>query len=255
MSASSSSSETTNLSTQAVAYEHAGTPLEGFLVWDEKKISSAAKAPAVLIIPEWWGVVDYVRRRAREVAALGYVAFVADMYGKGVTTDDPKKAGQLAGQFYGKPLMAERAQAGLDQLVKTGLADPARIAAIGYCFGGSTTQALAWSGAALTGIVSFHGGLIPVPADAAKKNRAKILICHGAIDSFVSDDDVAVFKKSMDEGKFDYQFISYAQALHAFTNPDADRHHAAGLTGVKYNRAADLRSWEHMKVFFHEVLA
>src|SRR5476649_1615045 len=132
------------------------------------------------------------------------------MYGGGVATTEAKKAGELAGQFYGKPLMAERARAGLDQLLKTGLADASRVAAIGYCFGGSVVQALAYTGAPLAGIVSFHGGLIPVPADAAAKTKAKILICHGAIDHTISKEALDGFLKSMDEGKFDYQFISYA---------------------------------------------
>jgi dienelactone hydrolase len=185
---------------------------------------------------------------------MGYVAFAADMYGAGVSTTDAKKAGELARQFYGKPLMAERAQAGLDQLLATGLVDASRVAAIGYCFGGSTVQALAYSGAPLAGIVSFHGGLIPVPADAAAKNKAKILICSGAIDPSVSPEAYAAFSKSMNEGKFDYQFINYSGAMHAFTNPNADDLAAAnGLKGIGYNAAADQRSWAHMQVFFHEI--
>jgi dienelactone hydrolase len=149
--------------------------------------------------------------------------------------------------------MAERAQAGLDQLLATGLVESVKVAAIGYCFGGSTVQALAYSGAPLAGIVSFHGGLIPVPPDAGVKNKARILMCHGAIDPFVKKEDIDAFLKSMNEGKFDYQFISYAGAVHAFTNPGADQ--LAKTTGlpIAYNAAADRRSWEHMKVFFQEL--
>jgi len=209
----------------------------------------------VLVVPEWWGLTDYAKGRAEQLAGLGYVAFATDMYGAGVTTSDPKKAGELAGQFYGKPLMAERAQAGLDQLLKTGLVDASRVAAIGYCFGGSTVQALAYSGASLAGIVSFHGGIIPVPADAAAKTRAKILMCHGAIDPFIAKEAVDGFLKAMNDGKFDYQFISYAGAVHAFTNPGADKYAAAGLNGVGYNAAADRRSWAHMQTFFAEIFA
>jgi dienelactone hydrolase len=243
--------------TKPVAYEQAGVKLEGFLAYDSARISSSRKAPGVLVVPEWWGLNDYVKGRAKQLAALGYVAFTADMYGAGVVTTDAKKAGELAGQFYGKPLMAERAQAGLDQLLATGLVEPNHVAAIGYCFGGSTVQALAYSGAPLAGIVSFHGGLIPVPADAATRNKASILICHGAVDPFVKPEAVAAFKKAMDDGKFDYQFISYAGAVHAFTNPDADKVAALnGLTGnIGYNAAADHRSWAHMQVFFREIFA
>ena len=153
--------------------------------------------------------------------------------------------------------MAARAQAALDQLRASDLVDPARIAAIGYCFGGSTVQALAYSGAPLAGIVSFHGGLIPVPADAKAKTQAKILICQGAADPFVPKKDRDAFIATMDEGKFDYQFISYAGALHAFTNPDADK--MAELNGLQgkigYNAAADHRSWAAMQAFFNEIFA
>ncbi|MDI1249223.1 MAG: dienelactone hydrolase family protein [Lacunisphaera sp.] len=242
---------------QPVAYEHAGVKLEGYLVYDDTKVAADKKAPGVLVVPEWWGLNDYAKGRAEQVAKLGYVAFAADMYGAGVVTADKDKANELASQFYGKPLMAERAQAGLDQLLATGLVDASRVAAIGYCFGGSTVQALAFSGAPLAGIVSFHGGLHAAPAGAAAITKAKILVCHGAVDPFVSKEDREAFIKSMDEGKFDYQFISYAGAIHAFTNPKADEvAKATGLVGgIGYNAAADKRSWAHMRAFFHEIFA
>ncbi len=243
------------LVTKPVAYEHAGVKLEGYLAYDDTKVSAQNKGAGVLVVPEWWGLGDYTKKRAEQVAELGYVAFAVDMYGAGVYTEDPKKAGELAGQFYGKPLMAERAQAALDQLVGTGLVDAGHVAAIGYCFGGSTVQALAYSGAPLAGIVSFHGGLIPVPADAATKTKAKILICHGAVDKFISKDDLDKFTQAMNDGKFDYQFISYAGATHAFTNPGADKIAAATGLPIAYNAAADKRSWSHMKTFFREILA
>jgi dienelactone hydrolase len=246
---------TAKIVTKSVAYEHAGVKLEGYLAYDDAQVSAAKKAPGVLVVPEWWGLNDYAKSRAEQIAKLGYVAFATDMYGAGVTTTDAKTAGELAGPFYGKPLMAERAQAGLDQLLATGLVDSKQVAGIGYCFGGSTVQALAYTGAPLAAIVSFHGGLLPVPADAATKTKAKILICHGAVDPMVSKESVDAFTHSMNEGKFDYQFISYAGAIHAFTNPEADKLAAsAGLTGkVGYNAAADHRSWTHMKGFLKEV--
>jgi dienelactone hydrolase len=241
--------------TKPVAYEHGGVKLEGYLAYDDAQVATDKKAPGVLVVPEWWGLTDYVKGRAEQLARLGYVAFATDMYGAGVTTTDPKKAGELSGQFYGKPLMAGRAQAGLDQLLATGLVEATHVAAIGYCFGGSTVQALAYSGAPLAGIVSFHGGLIPVPADAAAKTKTKILICHGAIDPFVSQESIGAFLKAMNDGKFDYQFISYAGAVHAFSNPGADK--MAAVTGlpIAYNAAADQRSWAHMKIFFKELFA
>jgi dienelactone hydrolase len=240
--------------TKPVAYEHAGVKLEGFLAYDDDKVNPGAKAAGVLVIPEWWGLTEYPKGRAEQLAKMGYVAFAADMYGAGVVTDDPKKAGELAGQFYGKPLMAERVQAGLDQLLASGLVDAKRVAAIGYCFGGSTVQALAYTGAPLAGIVSFHGGLIPVPADAAAKTKAKILVCNGAVDGFVPPESITAFIKAMNDGKFDYQFISYAGAVHAFTNPKADAIAKATGLPIAYHAAADKRSWGHMKQFFKEVL-
>ena len=241
--------------TKPVTYEQAGVKLEGFLVYDDAK-SAQGKLPGVLVVPEWWGLNDYAKKRAAQLAQLGYVAFATDMYGAGVVTTDAKKAGELAGQFYGKPLMAERAQAGLDQLLQSGLVDPTRVAAIGYCFGGAVCQALAYTGAPLVGIVSFHGSLIPASPEAAAKTKAKFLVCHGALDPFTAPEAVAVFKKSLDDGKFDYQFINYAGAVHAFTNPDADSvAAAAGLKGIAYNAAADHRSWQHMRDFFAEIFA
>jgi dienelactone hydrolase len=240
--------------TKAVPYEHAGVKLEGYLAYDDS-VSPAHKCAGVLVLPEWWGLTDYPKKRAEQLAALGYVAFAVDMYGAGVTTDDPKKAGELAGQFYGKPLMAERARAGLDQLLATGLVDARRVAAIGYCFGGSTVQELAYSGAPLAGIVSFHGGLHAAPAGAAARNKAKFLICHGAVDPFIKKEEVDAFLKALDEGKFDYQFISYSGAVHAFTNPQADEIARSKGLPIAYNAAADRRSWAHLQTFLQEVLS
>jgi dienelactone hydrolase len=238
-----------------VAYEHGGVKLEGWLAFDDEKVAAAKPAPGVLVLPEWWGLTEYPKGRAEQLAKLGYVAFAADMYGAGVTTADPKKAGELAGQFYGKPLMAERARAGLDQLLATGLVDTGRVAAIGYCFGGAAAQVLAYSGAPLAGLVSFHGSLVPASAEAAAKNHAKILVCHGAVDPFISAAEIAAFKKGMDDGKFDYQFISYAGAVHAFSNPGADQIAKATGLPIAYHKAADKRSWSHMRTFFNEIFA
>lgn len=244
-----------NIVTRAVPYDHAGVKLEGYLAYDDAK-TAAGKCPGVLVIPEWWGLNEYPKSRAEQLAKLGYVAFAADMYGAGVTTTDPKKAGELAGHFYGKPLMAERARAGLEQLVKTGLVDPARVAAIGYCFGGATVQAMAWSGAPVAGIVSFHGSLIPPPANTAGTVKAKILICHGAIDPFEKKEDIDAFKKAIDDAKLDYQLIMYSGAVHAFTNPRADEvARETGLKGIGYNAEADHRSWKLMQDFFAEIFA
>ncbi len=239
--------------TAPVVYEQGGTKLEGFLAYDAR---GTGLRPGVLVVPEWWGLNDYAKGRARQLAELGYVALAVDMYGGGQNTTDPKKAGELSGRFYGRPLMAERAQAALTQLLRTGLVDEHRVAAIGFCFGGAVCQSLAYSGAQLAGIVSFHGSLIPASPDAAARNRARFLICHGALDPFLKPEDIAAFKKSLDDGKFDYQFITYSGAVHAFTNPGADALAAAtGLHGIGYNEPAARRSWQQMKLFFDEIFA
>ena len=241
------------LVTKTVAYEQGGVKLESYLAYDDQ---TKTLRPGVLVVPEWWGLNDYAKGRARQLAQLGYVALAVDMYGGGQATTDPKKAGELAGQFYGKPLMAERAQAALDQLLQTGLVDARKVAAIGFCFGGTVCQTLAYSGAPLAGIVSFHGSLVPASPEAAAKNRARFLICHGALDPFTKPEAIAAFKQSLDDGKIDYQFVTYSGAVHAFTNPDADALAVAtGLKGIGYNEAAARRSWQLMQQFFGEIFA
>jgi dienelactone hydrolase len=240
------------LVTKTVNYEQKGTSLAGYLAYDDE-LTGKGKVPGVVVFPEWWGVNDYIKGRADQLAKMGYVAFAADMYGDGQTTTQPAKAKELAGRLYGKPLMVERAQAALDQLLKTGLVDENKVAAIGFCFGGATSLALAYTGAPLAGVVTFHGGLIPAPADAAEKVKGKFLILHGALDPLVNKEAVDSFLKSMNDGKLDFQFVEYSGAVHAFTNPDADKAHAAGLDGVGYNAEAAARSWNQMKVFFSEI--
>lgn len=247
------SNASAKLVTRTVSYQDGDVRLKGYLAYDDAK-TSQGKLPGVAIVPEWWGVNDYVKHRAEQVAKLGYVAFVVDMYGDGEVTTDAKKAGALAGQFYGKPLMATRARAGLDAMLATDLVDPAKVAAIGYCFGGTTSLALAFSGAPLAAVVTFHAGLIPVPAGAASATHAKFLINHGALDPMVKKADLDAFVQGMNDAKFDYQFISYSGAVHAFSNPAADAlAKSNGLGGaIAYNAAADHRSFAAMRGFLAE---
>jgi len=237
------------LITKPVMYEHNGTKLIGYLAYDDS-LTAKGKAPGVLVFPEWWGLNDYIKGRADQLAKMGYVAFAADMYGEGQTTTDPAKAKELSSKFYGNSLMAERAQAGLDQLLKTGLADESKIAAIGFCFGGAASLALAYTGAPLAGVVTFHGALPPPPAGTGEKTKAKFLILHGALDPLVDKNAVDAFLKAMDDGKFDFQFVEYSGAVHAFTNPDAGKF---GLKGLGYNAEAASRSWIQMQQFFREI--
>jgi len=205
-----------------------------------------------VICPEWWGNNDYPRARAEKLAELGYVAFAIDMYGKGKVTRDPAQAQKWSGEFYGSPtLMHERAKAGYDVLVSQAQVDSSRVAAIGYCFGGTVALELARTGVALKSVVAFHAGKLTALGDASdnSKIQATVTVCHGQDDGFVSAEELANFHAQMKAAKVDYQFCAYAGAVHAFTNPGAD---SFGVPGVAYNAHADHRSWELMKSAFAE---
>jgi len=231
-----------------VEYRQGNTVLEGYLAWDD---ATTASRPGVLIVHEWTGLGPYVKQRAEMLAKLGYLAFAADIYGKGIRPATPAEAGKTAAIYKAdRPLMRARVRAGLDQLLKQKLVDPQRIAAIGYCFGGTTVLELARDGADIRGVVSFHGGLAtPTPQDA-RNIKAKVLALHGADDPFVKADEVAAFQNEMRKGGVDWQFTSYGNAVHSFTNPDAGNDNAKGAA---YNEKADRRSWEAMKQFFGEI--
>jgi dienelactone hydrolase len=235
------------IKTEVVDYKVGDVDCRGYLAYDDQ----AGKRPGVLVAPEWWGLTDYARHRAEMLAGLGYVAFAMDPFGDGKTTDDPQEAGKLAGALKSDiPELRRRATAALDVLAKQPMVDPDKLAAIGYCFGGTTVLELARSGAPILGVVSFHGGLAtPNPKDAANI-KGKVLICHGGDDKFESPEEIAEFQQSMRDANVDWQMIIYGGAVHAFTNPDADRHH---ISGIAYNANADHRSWQAMQNFFHEI--
>jgi dienelactone hydrolase len=248
MAAMFASSTHAAIKTQEVEYEHGGVKLQGFLAYDD---ASAGKRPGVLVVHEWWGQTDYPRRRAEQLARLGYVALAIDMYGNRTLAKSAEEAGKLAGRFKNdRKLMRERAAAGLDVLRKQQAVDPSKVAAIGYCFGGTVALELARSGADLAGVCTFHGVLdTPNPADA-RNIKGKVLVCHGADDPFVPAEQVQAFEKEMRDAKVDWQLIAYGGAVHAFTNPDVDK---IGLPGTAYSRNADRRSWKAMQVFFDEI--
>ena len=234
--------------TEQIEYKHGDTLLEGFLAYDD---TVTGKRPGVLVVHEWWGLNDYAKRRAEQLARLGYVAFSLDMYGKGKVTADPKVAGEWAGVFRNdRPLGRARAAAGLEVLKSRPQVDPARIAAIGYCFGGTVVLEMARSGADLKGVVSFHGGLAtPIPADA-RNIKGKVLVLHGADDLFEQPSEIAAFQEEMRQARVDWQMVYYGSAVHSFTNPESGK---AGIKGVGYNEAADRRSWLAMRNFFDEI--
>jgi dienelactone hydrolase len=224
--------------------------MDGFVVYNQ---SDTGKRPAVLVVPEWWGLNDYPKTRARQLAKLGYVAMAVDIYGDGKTADNPDSAKAYATPFYMNPASAKaRIDAAIAKIRTYGVVDTANIGAIGYCFGGGVLLNAARLGDDLKGVVSFHGNLIGVPA---RKDllKTKILVCHGNADQFVSQKDVAEFKKQMDSIGASYTFIGYDSATHAFTNPNST---ATGLKfkmPIAYNAKADTASWNAMQSFFADL--
>ena len=234
--------------TKVVEYKQGDTVLEGYLAWDD---STAVKRPGVLVVHEWTGINDHMRQRAEMLAKLGYVAFAADIYGKGVRPATQADAAKTAGLYKNnRPLLRARVRAGLETLKQQKIVDTQRLAAIGYCFGGTTVLELARDGADLRGVISFHGGLsTPTPQDA-RNIKARVLALHGADDPFVKADEVTAFQDEMRTAGVDWQFISYGNAVHSFTNKAAGTDNSKGAA---YNEKADKRSWEAMKVFFAEI--
>ena len=234
---------------QKVEYKQADTTCEGLLVYDDM---FQGKRSGVLIAHQWKGLTDYEKMRGEMLAMRGHVVLCADVYGKGVRADNPKDAGALAGKYKSdRPLLRARINAALDFLRKQERVNPAQIAAIGYCFGGTTVLELARSGADIKGVVSFHGGLNTPTPDDAKKIKGKVLVCHGADDPFVPADEVTAFQKEMRDAKVDWQFVAYGNAVHSFTDAGAGNDNSKGAA---YNKDADVRSWREMKMFLDEVL-
>jgi dienelactone hydrolase len=234
--------------TQTIEYQQGDASLEGYLAYDD---AIAGQRPGVLVVHQWLGLTDYEKHRAEQLASLGYVSFCADIYGKGIRPKDTSEAGAQAGKYKGdRALLRARVNAGLEVLKKNSLVDTKRVAAIGYCFGGTTVLELARSGADIAGVVSFHGGLdSPTPADG-RNIKCKVLVCHGADDPFEKPEDLTAFEKELREAKVDWRLIKYGGAVHSFTQPMAGNDNSKGAA---YNERADKRSWADMKSFFAEI--
>lgn len=236
--------------TKVIEYKYEDTTLKGFLAYDDE---IKDKRPGVLVVHEWWGLDDYAKMRAEMLAKLGYVAFCPDMYGQGKVAEHPKEAGEMSGMVRKNVKVWQgRASAGLKVLADQPQTDATRLASIGYCFGGSTSLQLAFAGSDLKAVVTFHAGL-PAPTEAeAKAIKAKILICHGADDTFVSEQSIAAFKSKIEAAKVPMEFESYPGTVHSFTVKDAEKR---GLKGMAYNANADEKSWASMQKLFKEVFA
>jgi len=242
---------TPKIKEEKVTYSIGEKSFKGVVVYDENQ---KGKRPAVLVVHEWWGLTDYPVMRARKLAELGYIAMAVDMYGDGKIAANPSEAQELATPFYKDPQLSKtRLEAALTKLKEYKQTDNQNIFAIGYCFGGSVVLNSAKLGADLKGVVSFHGGLAGVPANKDLL-KAKILVCHGGNDKFVSENDITTFKHQLDSIGTDYKFIVYPNATHAFTNPDATKIGKQFNMPIEYNQKADVDSWNDMMLFFNKIL-
>jgi dienelactone hydrolase len=250
-----------DLKTKTVEYTHDGTTFVGYLAYDDAVATDKTPRPGVIVCPEWWGNDDYAHMRAEMLAREGYVALAIDLYGKNEkgearTTSDPQQAAKWAGEVNADAkVMRERALAGYNTLVTQKFVDRTHVAAIGYCMGGTVALELARAGADLEAVVAFHASRIAAanPADNKKLADAgtTVLICHGQEDTFVKPEEIPAFHTQMKEAGVDYEFVSYAGAVHSFTNKKADSHN---MPGVKYDEKADKRSWARTLALFNEKL-
>jgi dienelactone hydrolase len=240
-----------SIKTEELTYSEGGTNFKGFLAWDD---AISGKRPGVLVVHEWWGLNDYARTRAKKLAELGYTALAVDMYGEGKVADHPKDAGAFSASVMKDPQVAmTRFQAAMQALKSQPTVDPDKIAAIGYCMGGAIVLSAARQGLDLDAVASFHGslgGLLPIKGPI----KAKILVCHGADDSFIPPETVEAFKKEMKDAGADLKFISYPGAKHGFTNPDADEAGKKFEINIAYNAQADTESWKELKALLEAVL-
>ena len=246
-----STSASPALKEENVSYQADGATLNSYVVYDD---ADKSKRPAVLVMPEWWGMNEYTKRRARELAKLGYVAIAVDIFGNGKVADNPDSAKAFSGPFYADPQKSKaRIDATIAKIRSYPQVDSSKIGAIGYCFGGGMLLNTIRLGDDLKAVVSFHGSLIGTPA---RKDLLKtsILVCHGNDDKFVTPADVAAFKKQMDSIGADYKFIGYDGATHAFTNPQSTENGKKFNMPIAYNAAADTASWKAMQDFFNAKL-
>lgn len=237
--------------TKTVEYQDGDTTLVGYIAYDD---AVEGKRPGVLVFHAWMGQGEYEQKRARQLAAMGYVAFAADMYGEGKRAESRQQAAQWSSAVKNNPELARRRTAlALTQLKGHDLVDDSRTAAIGYCFGGTMVLELARSGAEINGVVSFHGGLGTKALAKKDAVKASVLVCHGAADPYVPPAEVAAFKKEMDDAGVDWVLAEYAGAVHSFTHDYLVGDKASA--GAAYDEKADKRSWRHMQAMFDELFA
>ncbi|PCJ14619.1 MAG: dienelactone hydrolase [Gammaproteobacteria bacterium] len=239
------------IQSQEITYNAGDTQLKGYLAWDD---SSNEKRPGVLVVHEWWGHNGYAQKRARMLAKSGYIAFALDMYGAGKNTQHPKEAQAMMSQVIkNMPLAEQRFKAAQKILTEHPLHQANKTAAIGYCFGGAMVLHMARQGMPLAGVASFHGSLGTQVGAQPGSIKSKVLVLHGADDPFVSDAQIQSFKQEMKTAQADFEFISYPNAKHSFTNPEADRLGQEFGLPLAYSQEADQQSWIKMQAFLSEI--
>ena len=234
-----------------VDYQANGVTMKGYIAYDD---AIKGKRPGVLVVHEWWGHNEYARKRARMLAELGYTALAVDMYGDGKTAAHPKDAGAFAGEVKkNMDTATARFKAAKSLLAKHSATDDKKIAAIRYCFGGGIVLEMARRGLDLAAVVSFHGSLTTQSPAKPGQVKAKVLVCNGEADPFVKPDQITAFKQEMKNAKVNFEFKSYPDAKHAFTNPAATENGKKFNIPLAYNEKADKKSWSDMKAFLKSV--
>lgn len=232
----------------ALPYTAGNQNMVGYLTYDDRL---TGPRPGVLVFHEWWGLNRFAKHQADALAAKGYVVLAADMYGNGISTHDPAEAGSLAGIMQDKTLFRSRAEGALEALMRQRGVDPSRIAAVGYCFGGTTALELAYSGAPVRGVVSVHGGLTAPQPDDLSQIQSAVLVLHGAADPFTKPEEMQAFQQGMEAAGADWQMVIFGGAQHGFSNPEASH---AGMEGVAYDARTAERAWQAMGDFLARVL-
>ena len=236
------------MKTQSIDYQDGSTTLRGLLAYDER---SLAPRPGVIVMPEIWGLGDHAKERAQRLAALGYVALAGDPYGNGqnfTNIQDARPVAQAVRESATK--MRDRMAATLAALLKQPGVDAKRVAAIGYCMGGTFALELARSGAPIVGVVTFHAGLETKQRAAPGAVNARVLVCTGGDDTHVPWETVKGFTEEMRDAGVDYQVNVYGGAKHGFAIPGSE---TRGLPGLGYSASADTRSWEEMMGFLSDI--
>jgi len=244
-----SENQTGTITEKSVTYTSGGKSFTSFVAYSGDSIT---KKPVVFVIPEWWGLNDYAKSRAKQLAELGYFAMALDFYGDGKIVENPEDAQKLATPFYENPNLGKNAfDAGKAELSNFPNADQSKMAVIGYCFGGAQSLNMARQENDLKGAAVFHGNLMT--GVKPNNNQVKIMVFNGEADGFIPQEEIAAFKKEMDSAKIDYQFFNYPGALHAFTNPEATAIGKKFDMKVAYNKNADEKSWTELQKFLKKI--